>query len=327
MKFVFVFFIVCAAVVTFHQVEGKQKGRKDEEVRHGKYDRKERVNKHKRMYRHKEVYDKDCNCKVECDSEKEREDEDEDGLCCKTMKCCKTCNDTLQCKGGDGICKQTCGVNEEDTGPCCNSNRCCQPPACNETLQYAQCKARNGESKPLCDVNEQDTGIGPFCNDNRCCEPPTCIAKKDCICKKTSCNSNEYEENIGTCSGSDTCCKPCCLTCGGTFNGPVGSFTSPNYPSDYCNNQNCYYIITVEEGSKIMLNFTNVHLEISNGVAYDLVKVYDGEITIEALLDTLPGGPTGGIEFNSTSNKMIIHFESDGSTTFPGFSAIYKTLQ
>ncbi|VDI17827.1 low-density lipoprotein receptor-related protein 3/10/12 [Mytilus galloprovincialis] len=239
---------------------------------------------------------------------------------------------TRQCKAKGGMCKQTCAVDEEDTGSCCrNSNRCCQPPTCIDTLQYAQCKAKNGDIKPVCDVNEQDTGIGPFCNTNRCCEPPTCIAQVDCNCENYRiCPSDEYEDSTGNCSGSDECCKPCCLTCGGIFNGPVGSFTSPNYPSKYCNNQNCYYNITVAEGSKVMLNFTYYYLEDginSAGLPFDFVQIYDGEVKAEALIDTFYGGPTEGKEFNSTSNKMIIHFVTDNGDTFPGFSVSYKTLQ
>ncbi|XP_071148591.1 scavenger receptor cysteine-rich domain-containing protein DMBT1-like [Mytilus edulis] len=235
---------------------------------------------------------------------------------------------TRQCKAGGGICKQTCAVDEEDTGSCCrNSYRCCQPPTCNDTLQHAQCKAKNGESKPVCDVNEQDTGIGPFCNPNRCCEPPTCIASVDCNCKSStsSCHwKNEYQDNAGNCSGSDKCCKPCCFTCGGTFKGPEGRLTSPHYPLNYCNEQRCTYTIIVEEGSKVMLNFTFVELE---PYFADTVKVYDGEISTDTLLATLDDGPFEGLEFNSTSNKMIIVFKSDTITVFPGFSAIYKTLQ
>ncbi|CAG2214879.1 unnamed protein product [Mytilus edulis] len=161
---------------------------------------------------------------------------------------------TRQCKAEGGICKQTCAVDEEDTGPCCrHSYRCCQTPTCNDSLQYAQCKAKHGESKPVCNVNEQDTGIGPFCNGNRCCEPPTCNTKVDCNCKSPGFRCpliNEYLDIAGNCSGSNTCCKPCCLTCGGTFNGPEGIFTSTHYPSKYCYNQICRYTIKVEEGSK-----------------------------------------------------------------------------
>ncbi|VDI69789.1 Hypothetical predicted protein [Mytilus galloprovincialis] len=272
----------------------------------------------------------DCNCKVGCDSEKEREDQN--GLCCKSMKCCKTCNDTRQCKAEGGICKQTCAVDEEDTGPCCrHSYRCCQTPTCNDSLQYAQCKAKHGESKPVCNVNEQDTGIGPFCNENRCCEPPTCIAKVDCNCKSPGFRCykiNEYLDIAGNCSGSNTCCKPCCLTCGGTFNGPEGSFTSPNYPSYYCNNHICRYTIKVEEGSKVMLNFTFFYLEPNMwGDFTDTVQVYDGEISTATLMATLDGGPFEGLEFNSTSNKMTLIFKSDYIGGYPGLSAIYKTLK
>ncbi|XP_071149417.1 kremen protein 1-like [Mytilus edulis] len=239
---------------------------------------------------------------------------------------------TRQCKAEDGICKQTCAVDEDDTGPCCrNSYRCCHPSTCNDSLQYAQCKAKHGESKPVCNVNEQDTGIGPFCNGNRCCEPPTCNTKVDCNCKSPGFRCpliNEYLDIAGNCSGSNTCCKPCCLTCGGTFNGPEGIFTSTHYPSKYCYNQICRYTIKVEEGSKVMLNFTFFDLEYNMwGTFTDTVQVYDGEISTDTLMATLDGGPFEGLEFNSTSNKMIIVFKSDDTAAFTGFSAIYKTLK
>ncbi|CAG2201504.1 unnamed protein product [Mytilus edulis] len=157
---------------------------------------------------------------------------------------------TRQCKAEGGICKQTCAVDEEDTGSCCrNSNRCCQPPTCIDTLQYAQCKAKNGDIKPVCDVNEQDTGIGPFCNTNRCCEPPTCIVSVDCNCKSSTdtCRPDtEYQDNAGNCSGSNRCYKPCCHN---------------------------YVLTIVEEGSKVMLNFTFFELE--DGGYSDTVKHYN----------------------------------------------------
>lgn len=52
--------------------------------------------------------------------------------------------------------------------------------------------------------------------------------------------------------------------------GTDGSFTSPYYPSNYCNNHNCYYNITVEEGLKVMLNFTYFDME----EYVDSVRVY-----------------------------------------------------
>ncbi|XP_071149504.1 scavenger receptor cysteine-rich domain-containing protein DMBT1-like [Mytilus edulis] len=231
---------------------------------------------------------------------------------------------TRQCKAGDGICKPTCAVDEEDTGSCClHSYRCCQPPKCNDTLQNAQCKARNGESKPACGVNEQDTGIGPFCNNNRCCESTACIDDTDCNCKPVCHSETETEDEEGICCESMKCCKTCNATCGGIFGGTVGSFTSPYYPSKYCNNHNCNYNIIVEEGSKVKLNFTYFNTEKNQ----DYVTVYDGEVTTDALLAYLTGGLTEGKEFDSTSNKMIIHFVSDFSLRKTGFSASYKTFQ
>ncbi|CAG2206980.1 CUBN [Mytilus edulis] len=125
---------------------------------------------------------------------------------------------TRQCKAGDGICKLTCAVDEEDTGSCCRpSYRCCQPPKCND-----------------------DT---------------------DCNCKPVCDSETETEDEEGLCCESMKCCKTCNATCGGIFGGTVGSFTSPYYPSKYCNNHYCHYTITVEEGSKVKLNFTYFNTE------------------------------------------------------------------
>ncbi|XP_071148586.1 blastula protease 10-like [Mytilus edulis] len=188
-----------------------------------------------------------------------------------------------------------------------------------------QCKAEGGICKQTCAVDDEDTG--PCCrNSYRCCQP-TCIASVDCNCKSSTSDchpTTEYQDNAGNCSGSDKCCKPCCLTCGGTFKGPEGRFTSPHYPSNYCNEQLCTYIIIVEEGSKVMLNFTFFRLE--DGF-FDTVKVYDGDIQTDTLMANLHGGPFEGLAFNSTSNKMIIVFTSDSSFVYNGFSAIYKTIK
>ncbi|XP_078685519.1 CUB domain-containing protein 2-like [Branchiostoma floridae x Branchiostoma belcheri] len=61
--------------------------------------------------------------------------------------------------------------------------------------------------------------------------------------------------------------------CGGdltaTSGGPV---TSPNYPSNYGNNENCEWSITVPEGSIIRLTFDSFYTEYD----YDRLTIYDG---------------------------------------------------
>ncbi|XP_071144212.1 tumor necrosis factor-inducible gene 6 protein-like [Mytilus edulis] len=151
-----------------------------------------------------------------------------------------------------------------------------------------------------------------------------------CLNCKDACNTDvagqEYIDINGVCSGNNTCCKPCSDTCGGSFTGPMGSFTSPNFPSNYCNNQNCYFNITVEDGDRVMLNFTTLHTAFDG----DFLQIYNGEIedTFETFL--YRGGPYPPTEIdvsdNPSSNKIIVHLHSDETQTQPGFQVTYKTF-
>ncbi|XP_071149168.1 tumor necrosis factor-inducible gene 6 protein-like isoform X2 [Mytilus edulis] len=187
-----------------------------------------------------------------------------------------------------------------------------------------QCKAEGGICKQTCAVDEEDTGR--CCRHSyRCCQPTPCddtlqyklctdingLTKPVCV--------NEADTGIGPFCNNNRCC-----TCGGTFNGPDGSFASNRYPSNYCNNHDyCIYNITVKKGSRVMLNFTSFHIEDNS----DSVGVYDGEISRDTYLASLTGGPKEGIEFTSTSNTMIIRFYSDSSIVYSGFNVSYQTLQ
>ena len=48
--------------------------------------------------------------------------------------------------------------------------------------------------------------------------------------------------------------------------------TSPNYPSNYGNNENCEWSITLPEGSIIRLKFDSFKTEDD----YDILTIYDG---------------------------------------------------
>ena len=49
--------------------------------------------------------------------------------------------------------------------------------------------------------------------------------------------------------------------CGGLLKGSKGEFTSPNYPKDYPNNQNCTWIIKGEPRKRIKLYFESFRFE------------------------------------------------------------------
>ena len=49
--------------------------------------------------------------------------------------------------------------------------------------------------------------------------------------------------------------------CGGILKGSKGEFTSPNYPKDYPNDQNCKWIIIGEPKKRIKLEFKSFSFE------------------------------------------------------------------
>ncbi|XP_078600360.1 uncharacterized protein LOC144875315 [Branchiostoma floridae x Branchiostoma japonicum] len=108
--------------------------------------------------------------------------------------------------------------------------------------------------------------------------------------------------------------------CGGVLTVPPGGIvTSPNYPSNYGNDETCEWTITVAEGSMVLLTFDNFHLE----DGYDYLKIYDvGSDSASELLSL-----TGQVSVNiitSTSNQIFVKFTSDDSNTAQGFRFSYR---
>lgn len=56
------------------------------------------------------------------------------------------------------------------------------------------------------------------------------------------------------------CFSFCLSACGGDLYGPTGTFTSPNYPNPNPRARICEWTITVQEGRRIILTFTNLRL-------------------------------------------------------------------
>ncbi|XP_063159632.1 cubilin [Candoia aspera] len=108
--------------------------------------------------------------------------------------------------------------------------------------------------------------------------------------------------------------------CGGIFQAPQGEIYSPNYPQPYSNNTDCSWVLRVDEGHRIMLNFTDVEIESHRTCSYDYVAVYDGPNREAPLLGKVCGQrqpPT----FTSTQNAMLVRFRSDSSIHLRGFRA------
>ncbi|XP_078702320.1 CUB and sushi domain-containing protein 3-like isoform X2 [Branchiostoma floridae x Branchiostoma belcheri] len=121
----------------------------------------------------------------------------------------------------------------------------------------------------------------------------------------------------GTWSGA----TPTCRVCGGDLTAPSGGpVTSPNYPSNYGDNENCEWTITVPEGSIIRLTFDSFNTE----DGYDFLTIYDGASDNAAEIERLTG-QLYIIPIISTSNTMFLRFTSHRSVSAQGFQFSYTS--
>eukprot|EP00057_Strongylocentrotus_purpuratus_P007249 XP_011661723.1 PREDICTED: deleted in malignant brain tumors 1 protein [Strongylocentrotus purpuratus] len=111
--------------------------------------------------------------------------------------------------------------------------------------------------------------------------------------------------------------------CGGYFNVTDGTFTSPNYPSEYDDDSSCDFVFKASEGEVITVTFNDFELEAASGCGYDVLEIYDGPSSSANLLGEFCGTDSPGI-VTSSGNDMFIRFTSDSSITRTGFSADYQ---
>nr|XP_046226989.1 cubilin [Scatophagus argus] len=104
-----------------------------------------------------------------------------------------------------------------------------------------------------------------------------------------------------------------------------GAIASPRYPAPYPPNQNCTWIIRVQEPfNHVTLSFTDFELEmISSNCSHDAVTVLDGDNYQAPLI-----GRYCGFEIphpvTSFSNSLVVNFISDHSVSRKGFRATYS---
>lgn len=130
---------------------------------------------------------------------------------------------------------------------------------------------------------------------------------------------------------------------------PPGYITSPNYPSNYPQNIDCVWIITVPNGEAVQLDFEgDFYIESHTGYVsyvlnnhifgtynyltiwifstrclYDYIEVRDGPTSDAALIGRLCGNTRPSTQ-HSSGTTMYIRFRTDGSITHVGFKAKYS---
>ncbi|KAL5010260.1 hypothetical protein ScPMuIL_012565 [Solemya velum] len=112
--------------------------------------------------------------------------------------------------------------------------------------------------------------------------------------------------------------------CGSDLTATSGSFVSPNYPSPYGANVECFWTITVSQGSRIQIAFVDFELESHGNCGYDYVLVRDGGPTGSQLARVC--GRQVPAPILSLSNRLWIKYRTDMSQHFRGFYAFYSSI-
>ncbi|XP_063985313.1 cubilin homolog [Diachasmimorpha longicaudata] len=111
--------------------------------------------------------------------------------------------------------------------------------------------------------------------------------------------------------------------CGGLFRAYEGAIHSPNYPMNYPVNQNCEWLIEVDQYHLVNLTFVDVDLEGSIRCTMDYIKVFDGPTRDHALLSSFCAKQIPS-PIISSGNKLLVVMRSDAASTAKGFQANFE---
>lgn len=123
------------------------------------------------------------------------------------------------------------------------------------------------------------------------------------------------------------------LECKWSFTQPSGSFSSPYFPQNYHNFQDCQWNITVPDDHVIRLQFDVFELESNpyscgnSKCSCDYVEVKETSVTgnVTSLgRYCMTNVPSDAIV--SSTNKMIVTFHSDLAISAKGFNVSYTTV-
>ena len=103
--------------------------------------------------------------------------------------------------------------------------------------------------------------------------------------------------------------------CDGTFDNVHHTINSPNYPSNYGNNELCHWRIQASPGARIQLQFETFVTE-----RRDYIFMYDGSTESSSLLGKLSGNFGSLLSpIFSTGSQLYVIWDTDASITRSGF--------
>ena len=110
-------------------------------------------------------------------------------------------------------------------------------------------------------------------------------------------------------------------TCKENKTGSSGFVASPNYPSNYSNNEDCLWRITVPVSYKVQLTFVSFDTE----EIFDEVYIFDGPNQNSPFFGAYSGKGIPQVH-TSSGRSMLIKFVSDHSIVSKGFYAKYDAV-
>ncbi|XP_029526216.2 enteropeptidase isoform X1 [Oncorhynchus nerka] len=131
----------------------------------------------------------------------------------------------------------------------------------------------------------------------------------------------QFCDGVDNCpDGSDENHTLCATKCDGQFLllGPTGSFHSENFPLPYNNGMICRWVIRVQKGLAIKMNFHSFDTE----EEIDTLSLYEGTGQGKNLTYLLSGRSPGTVWL--LSDKATVEFSSDDYNNFHGFDATYS---
>lgn len=107
--------------------------------------------------------------------------------------------------------------------------------------------------------------------------------------------------------------------CGGRLSSPEINLTSPNYPQDYPDNQDCIWMIDFLKGQTIMVQFQEFDLEYDYHCKLDYLELRDGNNENATIIgNQMCGNFLHSTIFTST-NELFIRFRTNGVGSKSGF--------
>ncbi|XP_070579237.1 protein SpAN-like [Ptychodera flava] len=158
-------------------------------------------------------------------------------------------------------------------------------------------------------------------------------------------NCNEHCESGLVCSNGGYVGKKCTCVCPSGFTGATcddlvnqsvcggkitatstGTVTSPNYPGNYGDDQECHWLLEAPVGTRISLRFDSFYVESGGSdCVYDRFEVRK-EVDHDTCMSLFCAGTLQGQTHESIDNKMMLSLYSDFSMSFQGFSATYSLI-